>query len=101
MLYLFILDNFFLTRLLVAIHNQELAVGLPNQSWVTGITYVRAHESWPYLAAVMDLFLRRSIGWPMQSRITRELALDALLRRFRVENQRLMCDPFGSGKPIH
>lgn len=51
----------------------------PNESWVTDITYIRTHEGWLYLAVVLDLFSRRVIGWSMQSRITRELVLDALL----------------------
>ncbi len=59
--------------------NREFNPQTPNQSWVTDITYIRTHEGWLYLAAVMDLFSRRIIGWSMQSRITRELALDALL----------------------
>jgi putative transposase len=37
------------------------------------------HEGWLYLAVVLDLFSRRVIGWSMQSRITREIVLDALL----------------------
>lgn len=52
---------------------------MPNQAWVTNITYIKTHEGWLYLAAVMDLFSRRIIGWSMQSRITKELVLDALL----------------------
>jgi len=52
---------------------------MPNQAWVTDITYIKTHEGWLYLAAVMDLFSRRIIGWSMQSRITKELVLDALL----------------------
>ena len=51
----------------------------PYESWVTDITYIRTHEGWLYLAVVLDLFSRRVIGWSMQSRITKELALDALL----------------------
>ena len=27
----------------------------PAQAWVTDITYVRTHEGWLYLAAVLDL----------------------------------------------
>lgn len=50
-----------------------------DQAWVTDITYIRTHEGWLYLAVVMDLFSRRIVGWSMQSRITKELALDALL----------------------
>ncbi|WLD56754.1 IS3 family transposase [Salinispirillum sp. LH 10-3-1] len=51
----------------------------PDQSWVTDITYIKTHEGWLYLGAVMDLFSRRIIGWSMGARITKELALDALL----------------------
>lgn len=59
--------------------NREFNPVMPNQSWVTDITYIRTHEGWLYLAAVMDLFSRRIVGWSMQSRMTKELALDALL----------------------
>jgi len=51
----------------------------PNTAWVTDITYIKTHEGWLYLGAVMDLFSRRIIGWSMGNRITKELALDALL----------------------
>ena len=30
----------------------------PNKIWVTDITYIRIHEGWLYLAAVLDLFSR-------------------------------------------
>lgn len=58
---------------------REFDVGTPNETWVTDITYIRTHEGWPYLAVVLGLFSRRVVGWSMQSRITKELALDALL----------------------
>ena len=51
----------------------------PNQSWVTDITYIRTHEGWLYLAVVMDLYSRKIIGWSMDSRMVKELVLDALL----------------------
>lgn len=47
--------------------------------WVTDITYIKTHEGWSYLAVVIDLFSRRVIGWSMQSRMTTDLALQALL----------------------
>lgn len=59
--------------------NRQFNPTLPDQSWVTDITYIRTHEGWLYLAVVMDLFSRRIVGWSMQSRITKELVLDALL----------------------
>ena len=54
-------------------------VDTPKEAWVTDITYIRTHEGWLYLAVVLDLFSRRVVGWSMQSRITKELVLDALL----------------------
>ena len=52
---------------------------VPNQAWVTDITYIKTHEGWLYLGVVLDLFSRRIIGWSMSNRITKELVLDALL----------------------
>jgi len=52
---------------------------IPDQVWVTDITYIRTHEGWVYLAVVIDLFSRRVVGWSMQSRMTTDLALQALL----------------------
>lgn len=46
---------------------------------MTDITYIRTHEGWLYLAAVLDLFSRQVVGWSMGARIDRELALNALL----------------------
>ena len=59
--------------------NQQFDVAEPNQVWVTDITYIRTHEGWLYLAVVIDLFSRQVIGWSMQPRMDRELALNALL----------------------
>lgn len=59
--------------------NRAFDVKHPNHSWVTDITYIRTHEGWLYLAVVVDLFSRKVIGWSMQSMITKELAIDALL----------------------
>ena len=51
----------------------------PNKVWATDITYIRTHEGWLYLAVVLDLFLRQVVGWSMGERMTRELAINALL----------------------
>ena len=58
---------------------QRFDVEEPNQAWVTDITYIRTHEGWLYLAVVIDLFSRQVIGWSMQSRMDRDLVLNALL----------------------
>ena len=59
--------------------DRQFEVAAPDAVWVTDITYIRTHEGWSYLAVVIDLFSRRVIGWSMQSRMTTDLALQALL----------------------
>ncbi|HHO8493761.1 IS3 family transposase [Klebsiella pneumoniae] len=51
----------------------------PDERWVTDITYIRTHEGWLYLAVVVDLFSRKIIGWSTQSRMTKDIVLNALL----------------------
>lgn len=59
--------------------DRQFTVSEPNRSWVTDITYIRTHEGWLYLSVVIDLFSRQVVGWAMGSRITADLAVDALL----------------------
>ena len=55
-------------------------VELPNTAWVTDVTYVWTHEGWLYLAAILDLFSRRVVGWAASANNDRALALSALER---------------------
>jgi putative transposase len=57
---------------------RQFKVNAPNQVWVADITYIRTFEGWLYLAAVMDLYSRKIVGWAMSERLTAELALSAL-----------------------
>ena len=45
--------------------NREFARALPNQAWVSDITYIRTRSGWLYLAAVLDLHSRKIVGWAM------------------------------------
>ena len=59
--------------------DRQFEVDTPDRVWVTDITYIKTHEGWSYLSVVIDLFSRRVVGWSMQSRMTTDLALQALL----------------------
>jgi putative transposase len=50
----------------------------PNQIWVADITYVRTQEGWLYLAAILDLYSRKIVGWAMGPTIDSDLVLRAL-----------------------
>ncbi len=50
----------------------------PNQKWLSDITYIPTQEGWLYLAAVLDLFSRRIVGWAMSERMTGDLTVAAL-----------------------
>lgn len=50
----------------------------PNQAWVADITYIRTRSGWLYLAAVMDLFSRKIVGWSMAPNMPAELVCSAL-----------------------
>lgn len=58
--------------------NRQFEVDTPNQIWVTDITYISTFEGWLYLAAVMDLYSRKIVGWSMSKTINTDLAIAAL-----------------------
>jgi putative transposase len=58
--------------------NQQFTAVRPNQIWLADITYVATAEGWLYLAAVLDLYSRRIVGWSMQPTLNRKLVLAAL-----------------------
>jgi transposase InsO family protein len=58
-------------------------VELPNKVWVTDVTYVWTLEGWLYLAAILDLYSRRVVGWAASDANDRELALEALRRALK------------------
>ncbi len=58
--------------------DRKFEVDAPDVAWVTDITYVWTSEGWLYLAAILDLFSRRVVGFAMSNRIDRALTLEAL-----------------------
>ena len=57
---------------------QFAALG-PNQKWIADFTYIWTAEGWLYVAAVVDLFSRRVVGWSMSASMTAQLVADALV----------------------
>ena len=57
--------------------NREFNVEQPNSKWVADITYLWTTEGWLYLAAVLDLFSRRVVGWAMADNMKSDLVGNA------------------------
>lgn len=57
---------------------QDFTATVPNQKWVSDITYIATDEGWLYLAVVLDLYSRIVVGWAMSERMTAALVCDAL-----------------------
>ena len=57
---------------------QDFTAEAANRKWVADITCVWTEEGWLYLAVVLDLHSRAVVGWAMDGRMTRELAVSAL-----------------------
>jgi len=55
----------------------------PDEKWLTDISYIPTAEGWLYLAAIMDLFSRRIVGWAMDARMTSSLVESALRMAIR------------------
>ena len=58
--------------------DQNFDVANRDEVWCSDITYLRTAEGWLYLAAVIDLYSRRIVGWSMRDNMRKGLVLDAL-----------------------
>jgi len=58
--------------------DRDFTASAPNQKWVCDITYIPTGEGWLYLAAVIDLFSRKVVGWSMADHLRVDLVKDAL-----------------------
>lgn len=58
--------------------SRNFTADAPNRVWVADVTSIWTFEGWLYLAAVLDLFSRRLVGWAMASHCKDELTIAAL-----------------------
>ena len=59
--------------------DRAFAAPAPNRRWIADFTYIWTAEGWLYVAAVVDLFSRRVVGWSMSAAMTAQLVTDALV----------------------
>jgi putative transposase len=58
--------------------NRSFVARRPDELWVADITYLPTWQGFLYLAAVIDAFSRRVVGWSMAGHLRTELILDAI-----------------------
>jgi len=58
--------------------DRDFTATRPNEKWTGDITAIWTYEGWLYLAAVLDLFSRRVVGWAMAASADEMLVETAL-----------------------
>jgi putative transposase len=59
--------------------DRAFVASAPNQKWIADFTYIWTAQGWLYVAAVVDLYSRRVVGWSMSSSMAAQLVTDALI----------------------
>ncbi len=59
--------------------NQNFTASKENKIWTGDITYLWTKEGWLYLAVVMDIYSRKIVGWSIDSSLSTELVIRALM----------------------
>lgn len=57
---------------------RDFTATIPDELWVTDLTYIPTDEGWLYLSAILDTFSRRLLGWSMAEHMRTELCTDTL-----------------------
>jgi transposase InsO family protein len=57
---------------------RDLVPTAPDQIWVADITYIRLKRAFVYLAAILDAFSRKAVGWALEDHLRAELCVKAL-----------------------
>jgi len=58
--------------------DRDFTAASVDRKWLADITYVPTDEGWLYLAAVLDCFSRKLVGWAMADHMETDLVSDAL-----------------------
>jgi putative transposase len=55
-----------------------MIIEAPDVVWVADLTYIRLPSTFVYLAAILDAYSRKCVGWKLSRRIDTQLTLGAL-----------------------
>lgn len=57
---------------------RNLEINRPNQVWQTDITYIPMFRGFMYLAAIIDVYSRKILGWSVSNTMTKEWCIELL-----------------------
>lgn len=75
--------------------NRQFTADRPNTLWVADFTYVSTGQGFVYVAFVIDVFARYSVGWKVSRSARTDFVLDALEQALHARQ------PFHQGSLIH
>ena len=78
----------------------EAVLSAPDRAWVADITYIHLPTTFAYLAALLDAYSRRCVGWELSRCIDTRLTLAALDRAGPAATAAGPNPPLGSRRPI-
>lgn len=83
------------------LHDENIVLTAPNQVWQSDLTYITLGTGFIYLAAILDAFTRKCIGWALSQKPDQHLTLAALkmaLEDYKTYLEQAQTQP---QKPVH
>lgn len=60
----------------------HLEIAAPNEAWMVDITYLRLHDGFMYLVALIDVYSRYVVGWSLSNTLETDFCIEALKQGF-------------------
>jgi transposase InsO family protein len=65
---------------------KDKSARVPNQIWVSDITYIRINTGFVYLSVILDVYSRKVVGYAISRSLNKELAIRALESAIALRN---------------
>lgn len=72
-----------------------------NQIWCADITYIRLLNGFVYLAAIIDIYSRKIVGYAIGKILSPKLAIAALNMAIATRNTKGLIHHYRSGYPVY
>lgn len=69
---------------------KNMTISTPNQVWQIDITYIKIKHGFVYLAAIIDVFSRRIMGWQLSPFLDTSLCLQALDNALKISKPEIL-----------